>query len=298
MGAPLPEGCITMTTPLPEGTCDCHVHIVGSLTDYPMLADRHYTPGPASVKDLRAHMSAVGATRAVIVQPSIYGSDNRCMLDALARMNGAARGVAVVERDIDDAALRTLHEQGVRGLRINLESVGASDPHAIGQALQHWGARIAPLGWHIQIYAGLDAMAAAAPDLPPLIVPIVLDHFAMIPASTSPDDPRAKAILALVASGRAYVKLSASYRVDTDGRHADGVRTLAHAFADANDARILWASDWPHTNREPGRRATDVSAYRQIGAVRLCEEVRNWFSDERVLQALLVANPARLYGFE
>ncbi|MYZ44238.1 amidohydrolase [Achromobacter sp. KS-M25] len=283
---------------MPEGTCDCHVHIVGSLTDYPMLADRHYTPGPASVDDLRAHMGAVGATRAVIVQPSIYGSDNRCMLDAMARMNGAARGVAVVERDIDDEALSTLHEQGVRGLRINLESVGASDPHAIGQALQHWGARIAPLGWHIQIYSGLDAMAAAAANLPPLDVPIVLDHFAMIPASTSPDDPRAKAIIALVASGRAYVKLSASYRVDTDSRHADGVRKLAHAFADANDARILWASDWPHTNREPGRRATEVSAYRQIGAARLSEEVRDWFSDGHVLQALLVANPARLYGFE
>ena len=287
-----------MTTPLPEGTCDCHVHIVGSLTDYPMLADRHYTPGPASVKDLRAHMSAVGATRAVIVQPSIYGSDNRCMLDAMARMNGAARGVAVVERDIDDEALRALHEQGVRGLRINLESVGASDPHAIGQALQHWSARIAPLGWHIQIYSGLDAMAAAAADLPSLNVPIVLDHFAMIPASTSPNDPRAKAILALVASGRAYVKLSASYRVDTDGRHADGVRTLARVFADANPERMLWASDWPHTNREPGRRATEVSAYRHIGAPRLCDEVRDWFGDDDALLQMLVKNPARLYGFE
>lgn len=282
---------------LPAGACDCHVHVVGPQAAYPMLADRHYTPGPASHEALLAHMAGTGAARAVIVQPSFYGTDNRCMLDSLARMPDTGRGIAVVDDAIEDAALHALHRGGIRGLRLNLESVGLSDPASIRRGVAAWAQRVAPLGWHLQVYASFDAIAAAAPGLEGLPVPMVLDHFAMIPAGLPLDDARVRAVLALVRSGAAYVKLSGAYRIEPPGGAAAQTAELARAYADCNPDRLLWASDWPHTNREPGKAALQVSAYREIGTARLLREIAAWLPDAALRQRALVDNPARLYGF-
>ncbi|SAI35145.1 dicarboxylic acid hydrolase [Bordetella ansorpii] len=282
---------------LPGGACDCHVHVVGPQPEYPMVADRHYTPGPAGGDALLRHLAGLGLARAVIVQPSVYGTDNRCMLDSLARMAGAARGIAVVDETIDDAGLRVLHDGWVRGLRLNLESAGRSDPAAIRRSLGAWAERLAPLGWHLQIYASLDAIAAAAPALRGLPVPVVLDHFAMVPARLPHDDPRVQAVFQLVREGTAYVKLSASYRIEPADGAAEATRALARAYAGCNPDRVLWASDWPHTNREPGKDAREVSAYRAIARERLLREIAAWFPDADLRMRALAGNPARLYGF-
>ncbi|WP_260986418.1 amidohydrolase family protein [Bordetella genomosp. 13] len=283
---------------LPAGACDCHVHVIGPQADYPMAGDRHYTPGPASLQALQRHMADVGLARAVIVQPSVYGTDNRCMLDSLARMQGAGRGIAVVDEGIDDQGLRALHAGWVRGLRLNLESAGQSDAAAIQRSLAAWAERLAPLGWHLQIYASLDAIAAAAPALRGLPVPVVLDHFAMIPSGLSLDDARVRTVFGLVREGAAYVKLSASYRIESAQDQSNATAALARAYADCNPDRLLWASDWPHTNREPGKGPLEVSAYRDIGRKRLLSEAAAWFGDDATMRRALVANPARLYGFE
>ena len=290
-----------MTAPqLPAGACDCHVHVVAPQADYPMLADRHYTPGPASADALRAHLQQLGLDHAVIVQPSIYGSDNRLLVDSLLALDGAARGVAVADDDVADTELTRLHDAGVRGVRVNLESTGASDAAAVSRALSAWAGRLAGQGWHIQVYASLDAIASAAPALARLPVPVVLDHFAMIPAQLALDDPRVRQVLDLVGSGAAYVKLSASYRIsaapDDDGE-ASRVSALARAFIDRNPERALWASDWPHTNREPGKLPTEVSAYRDIPLARLVREIEAWLPDAAQRRQVLAANPAALYGF-
>ncbi|MCZ8404026.1 amidohydrolase family protein [Achromobacter xylosoxidans] len=287
--------------PLPADACDCHVHVVAPQADYPMLPERHYTPGPASVDALRTHMARLGLARAVIVQPSIYGTDNRLLIDSLAALNGAARGVAVLEAGVADGELGRLHDAGVRGLRVNLESTGDSAPDAVGRALSTWAGRLAGQGWHIQIYASLDAIAAAAPVLGRLAVPVVLDHFAMIPSRAPLDDPRVRRVLDLVGDGRAYVKLSASYRVcddPDDAALAAGVAALARAIVRRNPERALWASDWPHTNREPGRRPTEVSAYRAVAAARLAGELDAWLPDAAQRRQVLAVNPAALYGFQ
>ncbi len=291
------RGLAPRESALPAGACDCHVHIVGPRADYPMAADRHYTPGPASLPALQRHMADAGLDRVVIVQPSVYGTDNRCMLDSLARMAGAGRGIAVVDEGIGDDGLRALHAGWVRGLRVNLESVGRSDPAAIQRSLAAWAERLAPLGWHLQIYASLDAIAAAAPALQGLPVPVVLDHFAMIPADLPHADARVQAVFRLVREGAAYVKLSASYRIESAQGLTEGTRALAQAYADCNPDRVLWASDWPHTNREPGKGPLEVSAYREIGRGRLLRELHAWFSDQDGLRRALVDNPSRLYGF-
>lgn len=285
---------------LPAHACDCHVHVVAPQADYPMLADRHYTPGPASAADLQAHLKRLGLAHAVIVQPSIYGTDNRLLVDSLLALDGAARGVAVVDDEVADTELASLHDAGVRGVRVNLESTGASDPAAVSRALSAWAGRLAGQGWHIQVYAALDAIAAAAPALGRLPVPVVLDHFAMIPAHVSQDDPRVQQVLELVGDGSAYVKLSGAYRVcadPADPAQAARLTALAHAIISRNPERALWASDWPHTNREAGKRATEVSAYRDVPGQRLREELAAWLPDKAVRQQVLVENPAALYGF-
>ncbi|MCY1193052.1 4-sulfomuconolactone hydrolase [compost metagenome] len=277
---------------LPAGACDCHVHVVGPQSEYPMLPDRRYTPPAASVDRLCTHLAGLGATRAVIVQPSFYGTDNRLLLESLQSLDGAGRGVAVLDPDIGDTELDRLHAAGVRGLRINLESVGASSADGVTAALASWAGRLRGRGWHLQVYAAHPAIAQAAPSLQALDLPVVLDHFAMMP----PGLPTAAAapILALIESGAAYVKLSAAYRIGGD---AASVAELARLLTALRPDRILWASDWPHTNRSPGAMPTEVSPYRNIAPARLRREVADWLPDADLRRRVLVDNPAALYGF-
>ncbi|WP_236844481.1 amidohydrolase [Bordetella sp. 15P40C-2] len=287
-----------MNTPtLPAGACDCHVHIIGDRARYPMVGDRHYTPDVACVSNLQQHMDALGLTRAVIVQPSVYGTDNSCMLDALHAMNGAARGVAVLDREAPDALLHAFDACGVRGLRLNLESSGSLDVTRMREDLQAWAQRLQPLGWHLQVYASLGVIAQAAPVLAELSVPVVLDHFAGVLAGTSLEDANVQTVLRLISTGAAYVKLSAPYRIDPSQTADEAVTALAAAFIASNPDRVLWASDWPHTNREPGKSPHEVSAYRRIGTQKLAQGIDSWFADEAIRQRVLVSNAARLYAF-
>jgi predicted TIM-barrel fold metal-dependent hydrolase len=263
-----------------------------------MVTERHYTPGPASVNDLQGHLARNGLERTVIIQPSFYGNDNRCMLQALHELQGAGRGVAVLGTGASDAEIRALHTQGVRGLRLNVESSGDGDIQAIGTALRYWAERIAALGWHLQIYASLDALHAVSPVLRSLVVPVVLDHFAMVTDATPANDARAQAVLSLVHSGRAYVKLSAPYRIQSSPTpNFDAVADIATRYLQANPERVLWGSDWPHTNREPGKTAHEVSAYRQLESTALQQGINAWLPTAALRTQVLVDNPARLYGF-
>lgn len=263
-----------------------------------MVAERQYTPGPASVNDLLGHLQRCGLTRTVIIQPSVYGSDNRCMLQALRELQGAGRGVAVVQAKISDADLHALHKHGVRGLRLNVESSGHGDIQAISAALHYWAERIAALGWHLQIYASLDVLHALSPALQGLTVPVVLDHFAMVTDTTPLDDVRVQAVLSLVRSGCAYVKLSAPYRIQSAPTpDLDGVARIAAQYMHANPERVLWGSDWPHTNREPGKTAHELSAYRSIQHTTLLQGIHAWLPTAALRTQVLVDNPACLYGF-
>lgn len=284
---------------MPPGSCDCHVHVVGPVSRYPMVDDRHYTPGSAPLEGLREHMTRNALDRVVIVQPSFYGSDNRCMLDSLHGIGGAGRGVAVVARDASEQELVALSAQGVRGMRINLESASVRDPKAIGFALAHWADRVAAIGWHLQVYASLETIVAASPYVHALPVPIVLDHFAMVPDTTPIGDARLEAVLSLVKSGSAYVKLSAPYRLRSSRfEAADAIARLAAAYANANPERLLWGSDWPHTNRDPGKTAHEISAYRQLDSAYLSQGMDAWLPAPTIRKQVLVDNPARLYGFQ
>lgn len=253
-----------------------------------MAAERHYTPGPAPLAALRAHLAALGLERVVLVQPSVYGTDNRCLLDALAALDGGGRAIAVLEEGVDAAALRELHARGVRGVRINLESAGLRDRAGVSGLLRGWSARVADLGWHVQLYAAQSVVLALADDLVRLPSPVVLDHFAMA------CDPAAGAALGdLLRSGRVHLKLSAPYRLDDPASAGAWVRRWAEMVPEA----LLWGSDWPHTARASGRAAHEVSAYRAVPVDALREQLARWLPTAGLRQRVLAQNPARLYGF-
>ena len=278
---------------LPEAACDCHVHVIGPKALYPMAADRHYTPGPAPLTALRAHLAGLGLQRAVIVQPSVYGTDNRCMLDSLDLLPGAGRGVAVPDNDVSPAALREMHSRGVRGIRVNLESIGARDVSSASALLTRWAARIADLGWHVQLYTATQVIAELADLLATLPVPVVLDHFAMV--SSKPDDASAPGSMLpdLLRTGRVHIKLSAPYRLALPRVAVSWTAKLLEAAP----AAVLWGSDWPHTARAAGKGAYDISPYHAVTHADLIEGLSSWLPTSTIMRQVLVDNPARLYDF-
>ena len=278
-------------TALPAGACDCHVHVIGTPEAYPMVAQRHYTPGPASLDALRRHLSGLGLQRAVIVQPSVYGTDNRCTLDSLDRLDGAARGVVVPPEDVAPDALRRMHARGARGVRINLESSGRQDAAALDDLLARWSARIADLGWHLQLYAAAGVVRVLADRLATLPVKVVLDHFALVDGD--PRDGGAATVADLLRTGRVLVKLSAPDRLAAPG----SAGAWARACVEAAPASLLWGSDWPHTARQPEAGRWGVSAYRAIAPGELLDTLHAWLPTSALRRLVLVDTPAALYGF-
>ena len=135
---------------VPEGACDCHIHLFAPQEEYPLDGGRIYTPGPAVIADHLAHQTALSLSRVVIVQASPQGTDNRYLVACLGKLGNRARGVAVIDNDTSPQALRNLSAAGVRGVRINLESHGSRDPAAAAATITAMAARVAPLGWHVQ----------------------------------------------------------------------------------------------------------------------------------------------------
>ena len=274
--------------------CDTHVHVIGPRDKFPMVQGRHYTPGPASALALKAHLTTQGLGRAVIVQPSVYGTDNRCLLSAISDMGRQARGIAVLDAQISATELQELDAQGIRGIRLNFESSGNQSVDQLKQALTDWAPRLEALGWHIQVYAPFSVTSACAPFIQSLPVPVVLDHFGLWPANQTGTE-ETKVILELLATGKIYIKLSASYRLPNF--ETDKLKQLAHHLLHIRPDRLLWASDWPHTNREPGVDAHSVSRYRSIDFENLKSERLDWLDSQDTQELILIKNPTLLYRF-
>jgi predicted TIM-barrel fold metal-dependent hydrolase len=262
-----------------------------------MSPQREYTPPEASLKDLQDHLSSLSLSRVVIIQASFYRTDNRCLLNGLAGLEGRARGIAVLPATIHDAELRSMMRQGVSGVRINLQTGNIQDPKAASTALSALAKRVESLGLHIQIYASLGVIAAVAKEIEKLPMPVVLDHFAMPRAELGVSQPGFDAVLALVKARKVYVKLSAPYRISNRAPDYPDVLPIAQALIAAGSSQMLWASDWPHTNSESGKAPTEVSPFRRIDDAAVLKLFAKWVPDAEVRRKILVDNPARLYGF-
>lgn len=285
---------------VPPLACDCHLHIFGPKARYPMAANRTFSPGIASVDDVLAMHAQIGIERMVIVQASTHGTDNACVLDALADLHARgkqARAVAVVSPDASSAELKPLHEAGVRGLRVNLQSYGETDPAVAAARLQNAAKQAAAMGWHVQTYTTLPVIQALRETIRQLPVPLVVDHFGLADPALGLSQAGLPELLDLIAAGKVYVKLSAPYRILSNPDGSDG-RALARAFIEANPARMLWGTDWPHTGAWPGvvRDIEKTEAFHPVdnGAQM---NIFGSYASLQERQAILVDNPARLYDF-
>lgn len=280
----------------PPRSCDCHVHVVGPKHRFPLAAARTYTPKDALTGELAAMLARLGLDRVVLVQPSIYGTDNDCMMDAIATLGAAARGVVVLASGTAPSELDRLHARGVRGLRVNIASVAALALDKMRNDLSSAAALAARNGWHVQTFLPAAAIAPLATALLDLPVPVAIDHFGMI--APRDEEAAAQPLLRMLESGRIWVKLSAPYRIADDPFDA-GVAPLARRLATANPERVVWGSDWPHT---PAHGHAHVSGdeeqpYRTLDTRALLAAVRDWFPETDMQRRLLVDNPAVLYGF-
>jgi predicted TIM-barrel fold metal-dependent hydrolase len=280
-----------LATPL---GCDTHVHVIGDSNQFPMVQARHYTPGPASVADLQHHLQRHGLGRVVIIQPSVYGFDNSCLLAALKELGSSACGIAVLDPSISDLELKRLDAQGIRGIRLNFESSANQSVDQLNQALAFWAPRIQDLGWHIQVYAPFAVTAACCERIAGLNIPVVLDHFALWPALDIETEAQMQ-VRQLLLDGHIYIKLSASYR--QANLSASHLTQLAHQMLQLRPDRLLWASDWPHTNREPGVDALSVSRYRDIEPAKLFKERHDWLATRDTQDKVMISNAERLYRF-
>ncbi len=294
---PMPKTKVSFD--LPAGGCDCHVHVFGDPKKYPFFSGRSYSPETASVDELRQLLSALRLERVVIVQPSVYGTDNSCTLDGMRALGDRARGVAVIDDKTTDAELDAMGKIGVRGIRLNLATAGITDPAVARQRFQNAVARAQKRSWHIQfntqptVIEALNDMFLASP------VPIVIDHFGGATAKGGVQQPGFGALVNLVKSGKAYVKISGSAdSVSTQPDLAD-VAPLARALVTANPQRILWGTNWPHPSSTPpaGRKPTDLAIHMPTDDGKVLNLLPVWVPDAATRRLILADNPARLYGW-
>jgi predicted TIM-barrel fold metal-dependent hydrolase len=248
---------------------------------------------------MRALHRALHMDRVVIVNPSVYGADNSCTLDGMKQVGSRGRGIAVIDDKTSAGQLEEMDRAGVRGIRLNFENFGQTNPDAARKAFQSAVQRVTSRKWHIQIYTRLAVIESLHKEIMAAPVPVVFDHFGGAQASLGTAQPGFDAMLDLVRLGRAYVKISGAYRASAEPPDYPDVAPLAKALISANVERIIWGSDWPHPTGGalPGHSASDVAPLLQIDDGRLLNQLAVWAPDASLRKTILVDNPARLYGF-
>ncbi len=284
---------------VPAGACDCHTHIHPDPAKFPFYGGRVYTPELASPEEMSALHKALHVERVVIVTPSVYGTDNSATLFGMKVRGPTARAVAVIDDKTSESELDAMQQAGCRGIRLNLATGGIDDPNVGRARFQAATDRMKGRGWHVQLFTSLAMVSAIRDLVASAPVPVVFDHFGGARARLGVEQPGFSDLLALVKSGKAYVKISGAYRASKLAPdYADAV-PLAQALIAANPDRIVWGTDWPHPDSvtPPGRKVTDVTPLLQIDDGRLLNQLPVWAPDAAIRKKILVDNPARLYGF-
>jgi predicted TIM-barrel fold metal-dependent hydrolase len=282
------RGADTLSPPtfqVPAGACDSHVHVFGPATSYPSVDKPHYTLPDGSLPQLQNMARALSLQRFVIVQPSFYGTDNSCMLDALDAAGARSRGVAMVNEQVSAADLQAMHARGVRALRLDLFLRSGLPVSELIAYIERSVRRIEAFGWHVQFYTPGWVIRSLLPYLAELQTDFVVDHMGYMLESDGLTRIDFDRLLQVIAGGRGWIKLSAPYRLVRDGNF-DRLRPLVAAVLDAAPSRVIWGSDWPHIPR--GSRDTGE----------LLNLLATWVPDPEVLTRILVSNPARIFGFD
>ena len=269
---------------VPADACDTHMHFYGPPDQYPLAPTASFIPPLATVEDYRTVQKRLGLRRVVVVQPSGYGFDNRCMLDAIKQLGDDARGIVVVDTDVTDDELQQLTELGARGIRFFMFPGGVLP----WEILDEMAAQVHVFGWHVQLQLDGRELPDHIAQIRSLPGRLVIDHVGKFIEPVATSDRAFKMLLDLVDSGQCWVKLAAPYETSKVGppRYSD-VGALAKALVKAAPERMLWASNWPHPS------ALDNLPDDAM----LLDLLLDWVDDGATRKCILVDNPAKLYGF-
>ena len=269
----------------PAGTVDCHAHVFGPRSRYPYAPERSYTPVESPLEQYVAMLDALGIDRAVLVQGSPQGTDNRIVLDAIASAPQRFRGIAVVAAAISDRELEALDRGGIRGIRMS-DTMVPGTPLAL---METFADRVRPLGWHLQLHlGGCDDLIPLAPRIERLKVPIVVDHMASVTADDGPDAAGFARLGALMRDfDHVWAKVAAFYRRSRLGPPYADMREMARVLARTRGERVIWGTNWPHPVGN-GVSPNDGD---------LLDLVADWFPEEQLQRHILVENPQQLFGF-
>lgn len=276
----------TPTLMAPRGAIDCHAHVFGPESEYPYSPARGYTPPDASLETYLGVLDVLGIERSVLTQPSVYGTDNSAMFDAMARHPGRILGVAAVNAGVTDEELENLNAKGVRGVRVNLADKGGNPFDSMAD-VRRFSERLAPLGWHLELLLHVDEFPDLKDTFTNYPVDIVVGHLGYMKMPNGLDNPGFQEFLDLVRGGHCWVKLTGSYRITgADSPPYPDVVPVAQALIAANPERIVWGTDWPHPTHYRGM---PNDAY-------LLDQLLDW-TDEATIEKILVDNPQELFGF-
>jgi 2-pyrone-4,6-dicarboxylate lactonase len=272
---------------LPPGACDTHAHIFGPSSLYAWNPARGYTPPEATTSSYENLHRCLGITRGVLTQPSVYGTDNACILDYVSQHLDRMRAVVAVGPEISDTELATMHARGTRGIRINVADKGGNPFTSFGE-IGEIGQRVKPMGWHIEFLLHVHKTDGMLDDIRKLPVDISVGHFGYMPAALGVAHPEFRKFLDLVREGRTWVKFTAPYRITgCTATPYDDVIPIARALAETRADRMIWGTDWPHP----------ICPVPMPNDGDLTDHLADWLPDETLRRRVLVDNPAQFYGF-
>ncbi|CAD6560857.1 4-sulfomuconolactone hydrolase [Paraburkholderia sabiae] len=284
---------------VPSGVVDSHCHIFNP-AKFPYSPKRKYTPPPATVQDLQRFHAAIHVHRTVLVQPSVYGTDNSCLIDALGQLGKDARGVAVIDSTFSGQQLDDLAGAGVVGVRINLEVGKDRNFNSAITRLEQTVDTLRGKPLIIQVYAALPILDELAKRIQVQPHPVVIDHFGLAKAADGPEQFGMSALIGMMQSKKVFVKLSGPYQISLlKPGYADTAR-IGQTLVEAAPDQVIWGSDWPHTGgseRPADAKPTDIEPFRSEDEGRNFTLVKSWAPEPAQRHKLLVENATKLFGF-
>ena len=272
----------------PAGACDTHMHVFGPADKYPPATRERYDAPLAPLDEYQDEVAPIGFERVVVVQPSAYGFDNSCALDSLKSLGNAGRGIVHLREDTSDEEFQTMHDLGVRGVRINASPVKppeAGYADALMPKVDRLAERLKGTGWCIEFLNPGWLTEELLPWMSKLPVNFILCHIGMLKAADGIEQQGFKDILRLVEGGKCWLKLTGLYRFSTEPGFAD-VEPMFRACAAAAPERLIWGSDYPH-----------LSFADDVDTIELYNLFCRWIEDDETRRKILVDNPVNLFGF-
>jgi 2-pyrone-4,6-dicarboxylate lactonase len=273
----------------PPLSCDSHFHVFGPADRYPYGADLRYKPPLAPLEEFLKLARHLGCERFVFVQPSAYGRDNTCMLDAMRAVGSKCRGIVDVDENVPDTELARMNEAGVRGVRINVSPVKPPEPgfsKTLLPRIQRLDARCAELGWMLDFLTPGWLTRELIPVMSKLESRFTVAHMGMFLAKDGPQQPGFRQFLDFLRGNEhGWVKFTGTYRMSVAPGFADAA-PMARALIAVVPDRIIWGSDYPH-----------LSFADKVGSVELFNLLAEWAPDAAMRKRILVDNPQRLFGF-